>query len=72
MSSALAAPPAAQRWTKACGLCRRTYGAAEWRELPVVTTVPAASVQGHLSVPATWDVELRQCSCGTALAARAL
>lgn len=72
MSSALAAPPPARQWTKACGVCRRTYGVAEWQALPVLTTVPAASVQNHLSVPAAWDVELRQCSCGAALAARAL
>lgn len=71
MSSMLAAPSPARRWTKACGQCRRTYGVTEWQELPVVTTVPAASVQGHLSVPATWDVELRRCACGAALAARA-
>jgi hypothetical protein len=50
-------------------MCRRAYGASEWQELPVVTTVPAASVQGYLSVPAAWDVELRRCTCGASLAA---
>lgn len=71
MSSLAAAPAPARRWAKACGLCLRTYGVSEWQQLRVVTTVPASSVQGHLSVPATWDVELRECKCGAALAARA-
>jgi hypothetical protein len=65
-------PPRAVRgaWSKSCGHCRRAYGAAQWEELPVVTALPLASVQAHLSVPAAWTVELRRCACGSTLAAR--
>jgi hypothetical protein len=35
-----------------------------------VATLPASSVQPHLSVPAGWTVELRRCACGAVLAAR--
>jgi hypothetical protein len=71
--SAAAAPaviPRVAPWSKACGVCRRTYGPIDWRRLPVVTTLPTASVQPYLSVPAPWAVELRTCACGAALAAR--
>jgi hypothetical protein len=57
-------------WTKACGVCRRTYGPSDWRGLPVVATLPTTSVQPYLSVPVPWAVELRTCACGAALAAR--
>jgi hypothetical protein len=58
-------------WPKGCGVCRRTYEEATWRALPAVSTLPPASVQAHLSVPAQWAVELRRCACGAVLAARA-
>jgi hypothetical protein len=32
--------------------------------------LPLARVQEHLSVPAAWTVELRQCVCGAVLATR--
>jgi hypothetical protein len=57
-------------WTKRCGLCRRTYDEAAWAALPAVATLPATSVQAHLSVPAGFDVVLRRCSCGAVIAAR--
>jgi hypothetical protein len=57
-------------WPKGCGVCRRSYDAAAWTALPTVSTLPASSVQAHLSVPAAWTVELRQCTCGAILAAR--
>jgi hypothetical protein len=61
-------PPA--KWTKACGLCPRSYSPTEWSTLPEMATLPVASVQAHLSVPAAWGVELRRCTCGAVLAAR--
>ena len=57
-------------WSKSCGACRRRYGATEWGTLPVIASLPHASVQTHLSVPAVWTVELRRCGCGAELAAR--
>ncbi len=57
-------------WPKGCGVCRRTYDWAAWNALPSVSTLPPASVQAHLSVPAKWAVELRQCACGAVMAAR--
>jgi len=57
-------------WSKACGVCRRTYDAGQWPRLPSVAMLPVQSVQAHLSVPAAWTVELRQCACGAVLAAR--
>jgi hypothetical protein len=57
-------------WSKSCGGCRRTYGAAEWANLPALASLPPASVQPHLTVPASWTVELKRCSCGAMLAAR--
>jgi hypothetical protein len=51
-------------------VCRRSYDVAAWSALPSVSTLPVSSVQAHLSVPAAWTVELRQCSCGAVLAAR--
>ena len=57
-------------WPKGCGVCRRTYDRTAWNGLPAVSTLPPASVQAHLSVPAQWAVELRQCACGAVLAAR--
>ncbi|MGD0679204.1 MAG: hypothetical protein ABSC94_27715 [Polyangiaceae bacterium] len=62
-------PPFA-KWSKACGVCRRTYGSAQWRDLTHVAMLPLARVQEHLSVPAAWTVELRQCVCGAVLATR--
>jgi hypothetical protein len=62
----LRSPP----WSKSCGSCRRAYGASQWETLPVVASLPSASVQAHLSVPAVWTVELRRCPCGSMLAAR--
>jgi hypothetical protein len=60
----------AMAWSKGCGVCRRTYDAPAWGALPTVATLPASSVQPHLSVPAGWTVELRRCACGAVLAAR--
>jgi hypothetical protein len=57
-------------WSKSCGGCQRRYGSAEWGTLPLVASLPHASVQTHLSVPAVWTVELRRCACGVDLAAR--
>jgi len=57
-------------WVKGCGVCRRTYDAPAWSALPAVATLPPASVQTHLSVPAAWTVVLRRCACGAVLAAR--
>jgi hypothetical protein len=57
-------------WSRSCGHCRRAYEAAQWEALPVITALPPASVQAHLSVPAAWTVELRQCACGSMLATR--
>jgi hypothetical protein len=62
--------PSAKAWTKACGLCPRSYSPTEWSTLPEMATLPVASVQAHLSVPAAWGVELRRCACGAVLAAR--
>jgi hypothetical protein len=56
--------------TKGCGVCRRSYDAAGWSRLDVVKTLPAESVQAHLTVPALWAVELRRCTCGAVLARR--
>jgi len=56
-------------WTKSCGRCRRSYGVAQWGELPIIERLPAAAVQSHISVPASWTVELRPCVCGAMLAA---
>jgi hypothetical protein len=56
-------------WTKSCGRCRRSYALAQWGELPIVERLPAAAVQSHISVPASWTVELRPCVCGAMLAA---
>jgi hypothetical protein len=64
------APPA-KTWAKACGVCPRSYSSLEWSALPSMATLPVASVQTHLSVPAAWGVELRRCTCGAVLAARA-
>jgi hypothetical protein len=64
-----AGAPAAP-WVKGCGVCRRTYDAPAWTALPPVATLPPASVQTHLSVPAAWAVVLRRCECGAVLAAR--
>jgi hypothetical protein len=58
------------RWVKGCGVCRRTYDAPAWNALPTVATLPPASVQAHLSVPAEFAVVLRRCTCGAVLAAR--
>ncbi len=63
--------PAAKSWSKACGVCPRSYGAYEWSALPAMAMLPRSSVQAHLSVPAVWGVELRRCTCGAVLAARA-
>ena len=63
------APPA-KPWAKACGVCPRRYSPIEWSSLPAMATLPVASVQAHLSVPAAWTVELRQCACGSMLATR--
>jgi hypothetical protein len=57
-------------WSKACGHCRRTYDVAAWARLPAVATLPPQSVQAHLSVPASWTIELRRCACSAVLAAR--
>jgi hypothetical protein len=57
-------------WTKRCGTCRRSYDEATWGALPAVATLPATSVQAHLSVPAGFAVVLRRCSCGAVIAAR--
>jgi hypothetical protein len=57
-------------WVKGCGLCRRSYDARAWEALPTVDTLPSATVQAHLSVPARFTVVLRRCSCGAVLAAR--
>lgn len=57
-------------WSKRCAACRRSYGSAEWGTLPLVFSLPHASVQSHLSVRAVWTVELRRCACGVELAAR--
>jgi hypothetical protein len=57
-------------WTKGCGVCRRTYDATGWRALPAVLTLPPATVQPHLTVPARWTVVVRRCTCGAVLAAR--
>jgi hypothetical protein len=56
-------------WTKSCGRCRRSYGRAQWGALPIIECLPAAAVQSHISVPASWTVELRPCVCGAMLAA---
>jgi hypothetical protein len=58
-------------WVKGCGLCRRSYDARAWEALPTVETLPPATVQAHLSVPARFAVVLRRCACGAVLAARA-
>jgi hypothetical protein len=58
------------RWCKSCSACRRAYDRAEWMTLPVIESLPQATVQSHLSVPAAWTVELRKCACGARLAAR--
>ena len=57
-------------WSKSCGVCQRAYGSKQWEALPIVASLPPASVQSHLSVPAAWTVELRSCVCGARLAAR--
>jgi hypothetical protein len=57
-------------WVKGCGVCRRTYDAMAWNALPAVATLPATSVQAHLSVPAGFAVVVRRCTCGAVLAAR--
>jgi hypothetical protein len=51
-------------------VCRRSYDTLEWVALTKVKLLPAAGVQAHLSVPAAWSVELRECTCGAVLAAR--
>jgi hypothetical protein len=58
-------------WMKGCGVCRRSYDPLAWAALPEVETLPRASVQAHLSVPAGFAVVLRRCSCGAVLAVRA-
>jgi hypothetical protein len=58
------------RFSKRCGVCARLYEASAWSALPVVATLPPASVQTHLSVSAGWAIELRTCECGAVLAAR--
>jgi hypothetical protein len=55
---------------KRCGVCTRAYAADTWEKLPMVDTVPPASVQTHLTVSAGWGIELRSCACGAVLAAR--
>jgi hypothetical protein len=60
----------AMAWSKGCGVCRRTYDASGWKKLSPVASLPPASVQAHLTVPAAWTVELRRCHCGAVLAAR--
>jgi hypothetical protein len=62
--------PHANGWSKACGLCPRSYSMHEWSALPAMAMLPQSSVQAHLSVPAVWGVELRRCACGAVLAAR--
>ena len=57
-------------WTKGCGVCLRTYDASGWNALPAVLTLPPATVQPHLTVPARWTVVVRRCTCGAVLAAR--
>jgi len=56
-------------WSKGCGCCRSTYGRQAWAALPLALSLPPASVQAYLSVPADWTVEVRTCSCGAMLAA---
>ena len=56
---------------KGCGVCRRSYDARSWEALPSVATLPADSVQPHLTVPAGLTVVLRRCACGAVLAVRA-
>jgi hypothetical protein len=67
---AYGAPLSRAPWSKSCPACRRSYSTAEWGTLPVIASLPHASVQTHLSVPAVWTVELRRCACGAELAAR--
>jgi hypothetical protein len=61
---------AGHRFTKRCGVCAQAYEASGWSALPVVATLPPASVQTHLTVSAGWAIELRSCPCGAVLAAR--
>jgi hypothetical protein len=68
-AAALGAPLSAG-FSKRCGVCGRVYEADAWKALPALTTLPPASVQTHLTIPAGWSVELRGCLCGAALATR--
>jgi hypothetical protein len=70
MTMAATASMGREPWTKGCGVCRRTYDAHGWRTLPAVLTMPPATVQPHLTVPARWTVVVRRCTCGAVLAAR--
>jgi hypothetical protein len=63
---ACASPPS--DFTKRCGICGRTYAADSWKALRVVSTLSPATVQPHLTIPASWAVELRGCVCGAILA----
>ena len=71
LACATSGKPLARPWSKTCGVCRRAYASVEWLTLRIVTVLPAAGVQEHLSVPAAWAIETRECSCGAVLAARA-
>lgn len=57
-------------FAKGCGVCRRTYDGPAFEALATVDTLPASSVQPHLTVPAGWTVVLRRCTCGAVLAVR--
>ena len=72
MNAAMAGETAepAPTFRKRCGICSRSFTADMWNGLPIVATVPAASVQAHLTVSASWAIELRTCACGVVLAAR--
>jgi hypothetical protein len=65
-----ASTPVGPRATQAkrCGVCQRTYEPEAWKSLPAVTTLPAAAIKPHLSVPAEWALEIRTCTCGSVLA----
>jgi hypothetical protein len=53
---------------KRCGVCQRTYEPEAWKTLAAVTTLPAAAIKPHLSVPTEWAIEIRTCTCGAVLA----
>jgi hypothetical protein len=56
-------------WSKGCGCCRSSYGRQSWAALPLALSLPPASVQAYLSVPASLTVEVRRCGCGAMIAA---